>query len=227
MSTILIIDDDRFLLDSLQVLLSREHFTVRTATNARDGLQQIVAGPPDLLILDLSLPDEDGFTLCRRVRQKWKFPIVMLTSRSEMMEKVIGLEVGADDYVTKPFEGRELIARIRAQLRRTSEYTGQDAPSDWIEAGGLRVDFKAHKVFGPKGEAVLTELEFRLLAYFVQNAGRALSREQLFESVWGYDDAFNSNSLEVIVHRLRSKLEASGAQKPISTVRGYGYRFGE
>lgn len=225
MNEILVIDDDRFLLESVSRLLVKESFSVRVSPNASDGYREISDKQPDLLILDLSLPDEDGFALCRRIRTSWKFPILMLTSRSEMLEKVIGLEVGADDYLTKPFEGRELVARIRAHLRRVSHYTNMSMTHAVIEASGLCIDETARTATAGGEEIGLTELEFRLLLYMAKNAGRALGRDQLFESVWGYDEEFNSNSLEVIVYRLRSKLEKPLGRKIIHTVRGFGYKL--
>ena len=226
MSEILIIEDDPFLLSSLTQLLEASNFSVRGASNAKDGFASISDQVPDLAILDLGLPDEDGVSLCRRIRTKWNFPILMLTSRSDLLDKIIGLEVGADDYVTKPFESRELMARIRACLRRTSEYKPEDSKSEVIRSGPLAMDMKQRITTVDDQKVVLTALEFRLLHYFVANSGRVLEREQLFESVWGYDDEFNSNSLDVFVYRLRSKLERASGKRAIHTVRGFGYRFG-
>lgn len=225
MNDILVIDDDAFLLDSLKQLLSANGFAVRTATAAKDGFIQIAEKAPDLAILDLSLPDEDGINLCRRIRGKWTFPIVMLTSRSDLLDKVVGLEVGADDYLTKPFEGRELLARIRANLRRQSEYQPAADQSEAIEIGPLKLDIASRKATMYGQLVTLTALEFRLLHYFAVNSGRVLERESLFETVWGYDEEFNSNSLDVFVYRLRSKLEKASGIKLIHTVRGCGYRF--
>ncbi len=226
MSEILIIEDDPFLLSSLTQLLEANNFAVRGAGNAKDGFSSIAEQSPALLILDLGLPDEDGVSLCRRIRMKWTFPILMLTSRSDLLDKIIGLEVGADDYITKPFESRELLARIRSCLRRTSEYKIDDSNGEVMRSGPLTLDLKQRTTTVDDQRVVLTALEFRLLHYFVANAGRVLEREQLFESVWGYDDEFNSNSLDVFVYRLRTKLERASGKKAIHTVRGFGYRFG-
>jgi DNA-binding response OmpR family regulator len=225
MNDILVIDDDAFLLDSLRQLLQANGFAVRTAAAAKDGFMEIAQKTPDLTILDLSLPDEDGINLCRRIRAKWTFPIVMLTSRSDLLDKVVGLEVGADDYLTKPFEGRELIARVRANLRRQSEYQPTAASAETLEIGPLKLDFASRKATIQGQPVTLTALEFRLLHYFVANTGRVLERESLFETVWGYDEEFNSNSLDVFVYRLRTKLEKASGIKLIHTVRGCGYRF--
>ena len=226
MSEILIIEDDPFLLSSLTQLLEANNFTVRGAGSAKDGFAAIVEQIPSLLVLDLGLPDEDGVSLCRRIRTKWTFPVLMLTSRSDLLDKIIGLEVGADDYITKPFESRELLARIRACLRRTSEYKIDESKGEVIRSGPLVLDLKQRSTSVNDQRIVLTALEFRLLHYFVANAGRVLEREQLFESVWGYDDEFNSNSLDVFVYRLRTKLERASGRQAIHTVRGFGYRFG-
>jgi DNA-binding response OmpR family regulator len=225
MSEILIIEDDPFLLSSLTQLLEANSFTVRGAGTAKEGFASIAEHNPAMLILDLGLPDEDGVSLCRRIRTKWNFPILMLTSRSDLLDKIIGLEVGADDYITKPFESRELLARIRACLRRTSEYKIDDDKGELIYSGPLTMDMKQRTTSVNDQRVILTALEFRLLHYFVINAGRVLEREQLFESVWGYDDEFNSNSLDVFVYRLRTKLERASGKKAIHTVRGFGYRF--
>ena len=222
MSDVLIIEDDPFLLSSLTQLLEANNFTVRGAANAKDGFTSIAEQAPALLILDLGLPDEDGVSLCRRIRTKWTFPILMLTSRSDLLDKIIGLEVGADDYVTKPFESRELIARIRACLRRMSEYKIDDSMGELMRSGSLSLDLRQRTATVDDQRVVLTALEFRLLHYFVANAGRVLEREQLFESVWGYDDEFNSNSLDVFVYRLRTKIERASGKKAIHTVRGFG-----
>lgn len=225
MSEILVIEDDPFLSSSLRQLLEANGFEVRESANAKDGFAAIAEKEPALLILDLGLPDEDGVSLCRRIRTKWTFPILMLTSRSDLLDKIIGLEVGADDYVTKPFESRELLARIRAGLRRTSEYKGESDKQEVLRVGPLILDLKQRSAMVNDQKVVLTALEFRLLHYLVANSGRVLEREQLFESVWGYDDEFNSNSLDVFVYRLRNKLEKASGKKAIQTVRGFGYRF--
>jgi DNA-binding response OmpR family regulator len=222
---LLVIDDDLFLSDSLRQLLESQGFEVRTAHNAKDGLIAIVEKVPTLLILDLSLPDEDGVSLCRKIRAKWKFPIIMLTSRTDLMDKVIGLEVGADDYLTKPFEGRELVARVRANLRRLDEYTGNQEPQEELTVGPLTLDMKSRRVIVRDQTITLTAIEYRLLHYLVANSGRVMEREKLFETVWGYDELFNSNSLDVFVYRLRTKLEKACGTKLIHTVRGFGYKF--
>jgi two-component system alkaline phosphatase synthesis response regulator PhoP len=224
---LLLVDDDRFLLDNMKRYLSGQGFEVSVAPSAEDGMSQVAEQEPDLMVLDLGLPGLDGVSFCRRIRAKWRFPIIMLTARTEALDKVIGLEVGADDYLTKPFEPVELLARVRAQLRRANEYQAPDAPTTGsIEVGALTVDL-ARRSAEVSGRAVeLTSKEFDLLAYLAQNAGRVLERDYLFEKVWGYDSDFNTNSLDVIIYRLRKKLEP-GAASPrfLHTVRGFGYKL--
>lgn len=224
---ILLVDDDRFLLDSISRLLKQNGYEVRTAPSGEEGLQRLTEKEPDLMVLDLGLPGVDGISLCRRIRSTHRFPIIMLTARTDAMDKVIGLEVGADDYLTKPFDPAELLARVRAHLRRSIEYQApaQEGREAKMEIDDLRVDFEAREAFVKDKPTQLTAKEFDLLAYMVRNAGRALSREQLFETVWGYDIQFSSNTLDVFVYRLRSKIEEPLGKRFIHTVRGYGYKF--
>jgi len=179
-------------------------------------------------VLDISLPDFDGITLCRRLRSTHHFPIIMLTARSDSMEKVIGLEVGADDYLTKPFEPAELIARVRAHLRRAQEYT---TPLNAVESSktvlkGLVIDHEARDAFVEGQPAKLTKREFELLAHLAANVGRVVTRDSLFEHNWGFDIEFSSNSLDVHIYRLRKKIEPD-IEHPryIHTLRGYGYKL--
>ncbi len=225
MNQILVIEDDRFLQRSIRQVLEMRGFTVRLGSTASEGFAAIAESAPDLLILDLGLPDEDGISLCKRIRQKWRFPIVILSSRSDLTDKVVGLEVGADDYLTKPFEAGELIARVRANLRRQEEYSAVPKMEEVLSVGPLQMDLARRTVTVSDYAVHLTSLEFKLLYLLAMNSGRVLERETLFEQVWGYDDEFNSNSLEVFVYRLRSKLEKAAGLKMIETVRGVGYRL--
>jgi DNA-binding response OmpR family regulator len=222
---ILIVDDDRYLANGLARLLDGNGYQPRHAPDFSSGIREAGLKQPDLMILDLGLPDGDGLTLCRRVRAKWHFPVLMLTSRGTAMDKVVGLEVGADDYLSKPFEASELLARIRALLRRATEYRGQAEATVVAESGDVRVDLGARTASFAGTELELTETELRLLSLLVQNSGRAISRDSLFESVWGYDPEFGSNSLDVFVYRLRRKLAAAGGDGLVRTVRGFGYKF--
>jgi DNA-binding response OmpR family regulator len=227
MSTrILVVDDDRFLLENLKRLLAKNGYDVSIASSAEEALRSVAEAPPDLTILDVGLPDADGISVCRRIRGKWKFPVLMLTARSDAMDKVIGLEVGADDYLTKPFEPSELIARVRALLRRANEYAPEEAKEEKIEVGALIVDHQARDAFFEGKALGLTNREFELLAHLAANAGRVLTRESLFQRNWGYDISFNSNSLDVYIYRLRKKIEPD-PERPqyLHTYKGYGYKL--
>ncbi len=222
---VLIVDDDRFLLENLKRLLQREGYAVTSATSGEDALEYIAVEPCDLMILDLGLPGVDGLSTCRRLRGKHNFPVIMLTARSDAMDKVIGLEVGADDYLTKPFEPIELLARVRAHLRRSRDYqrTGEVSEPN-IYVGELLVDFGKRDVFVGGQPVELTTREFELVGHLARNLGRVVPRESLFERVWGYDMSFNSNSLEVYVYRIRKKIEADpNNPRYMKTVRGFGY----
>lgn len=222
---LLIVDDDRFLLENLRRLLQREGYNVCTAVSGEEALSHVASEPCDLMILDLNLPGADGLSTCRRLRGKHNFPVIMLTARSDAMDKVIGLEVGADDYLTKPFEPVELVARVRAHLRRAKDYgRGGDSVEAPVTLGDLMVDFEKRDVLQNGVPAGLTTREFELIAHLARNLGRVVPRESLFERVWGYDMDFNSNSLEVYVYRVRKKLERDpNAPVYLKTVRGYGY----
>lgn len=226
MKDILLIDDDRFITDSVGRFLASHGYEVRRCHTAGEGFRSITENQPDLLVLDLGLPDQDGISLCRRLRSQWSFPILMLTSRGQSMDKVVGLEVGADDYLTKPFDANELLARIRALLRRVAEYHAKPkAEENNILVGSLTVDMNARSASIDGKALEITETEFKILSYLASNAGRAISREMLFETIWGYDIEFSSNSLEVLIYRLRQKLEQAGCPNLIRTMRGYGYKL--
>lgn len=221
---LLIVDDDRFLQENLRKLLEREGFEVETANSGEDGLNLMERKEFDLLILDLGLPGDDGIATCRRVRRRWNFPVLMLTARSELVDKVTGFEVGADDYMTKPFEPSELVARVRAHLRRAKSYRAQAAPSGRF--GRLVIDFERRDALIDGKSVELTNREFELLSFLARNPDRAVSRATLFKSVWGYDMDFNSNSLDVYIYRIRKKIEVD-PNNPVylQTMRGFGYKL--
>ncbi|AIE85353.1 response regulator transcription factor [Fimbriimonas ginsengisoli] len=222
---LLVVDDDRFLLENVARLLQSQGYEVATASSGEEGLRAVERQIPDMAVLDVSLPDFDGITLCRRLRAIHRFPILMLTARSEAMDKVIGLEVGADDYLTKPFDPSELIARVRAHLRRAQEYASAPATSR-KRIGGLEIDHDTREALIDGKPIELTKREFELLAHLAANAGRVLTRESLFERNWGFDIEFSSNSLDVHIYRLRKKIEPDPDHPTyIHTVRGYGYRL--
>lgn len=222
---ILLIDDDPVLLDTLRYRLTREGFLVITAEDGVAGLELARQEKPDLVVLDLMLPELDGFDVCRILRKESNVPILMLTARETETDKVVGLELGADDYLTKPFSLRELIARIRALIRRAGVSEAQES-APVLTAGGVQVDTARREVI-LKGEPVaLKPKEFDLLAYLIANKGLALSREQLMEKVWGYEYEGEARTIDVHIRWLREKLEIDPSHPQlIETVRGVGYRF--
>ncbi len=220
---ILLVDDDRFLLENVSRLMSGQGFEVRTASDGAEALRAVDEFVPEIALLDVGLPDTDGVSLCRRLRESHRFPIIMLTALGESGEKIQGLDAGADDYLTKPFDPGELVARVRAHLRRVQEYT---APTGAITIGGLVIDPAGREASVDGRSIELTNKEFALLAHLGANAGKVVSREDLFSHSWGFDISFGSNSLDVYIYRLRRKLEAS-ADKPryLHTIKGYGYKL--
>ncbi len=228
-STVLVVEDDRFIQEKLLKLLTSEGYAAEIADSGEDAVEMMQRQAFDMVVLDLGLPGMDGITTCRRIRQKSKVPLLILTSRADASDRVLGLESGADDYLTKPFDPLELVARIRAHLRRVQEYQGDSGSAERapFEIDCLKIDFERREV-SVLGRAVdLTSKEYEVLAYLAHNRDRAISREQLFDKVWGYDEEFCTNSLDVHIYRLRKKIEAN-ADRPrlLHTIRGYGYRLG-
>lgn len=223
MAKILVIEDDSSLRDALVYNLRREDYTPIVATDAPSGLAAVRREKPDLVVLDLMLPGGSGFDLCREVRAFSTVPIIMLTARGEDIDRVLGLEIGADDYVTKPFSLRELLARIKAHLRRV-EFDREGESEDRLSHGPLVVDVRARMVV-VEGEAVtLQPKEFDLLVYFMRNPGVVLTRDRLLIGVWGHEFV-GERTVDVHVRRVRAKLERAGAADPIRTVHGVGYAF--
>ena len=223
---ILAVDDDRNNLKMLAFLLSEEGYEVITADKGKTALELVDSQHPDLVILDLMMPQIDGYEVCRRVRQTMDVPIIILSAKGETADKVAGLELGADDYLPKPFEPSELLARVKAVLRR-SEISTFDDPDAAVALRGLRLDPVDHRVVLENGDTVdLTPIEFRLLHCLMRNAGRTLTHDFLLSHAWGYEYDGYSNQIAVYVRRLRSKIEKDPANPEyISTVRGLGYRF--
>ncbi len=220
MATILIVDDEPNIVDLAKLYLQQEGFRVEAVANGKDALARVAALRPALVVLDIMLPGLDGFEVCRRIRQQGDVPILMLTARSDDTDKIVGLELGADDYMTKPFNPRELAARVKAVLRR---YEAGQRPSSVLEAGDLRLDLARREVTVAGKPATLRTKEFDLLAAFLRNRGIVLTREQLLEMVWGYDFLGESRTVDVHVTHLREKLQ--GSRVAIETVRGVGYRL--
>jgi len=231
MSKILIVEDDKTLLDALKYNISKEGYEAVTAVDGVQALETARAEKPDLIILDIMLPKLDGFEVCRILRKETTVPILMLTAKVEEIDKVVGLEIGADDYMTKPFSLRELLARVRAMLRRT-EMMRQEALSEEeavppaLKVGDLRIDFARHQVSLGDSILNLSPKEFELLAFLVRNRGRAFSRDYLLDKVWGYDYAIDTHTVNVHIRWLRQKIEADPAHpQRLLTVRGVGYKF--
>jgi two-component system response regulator RegX3 len=224
MSRILIVEDEESFSDPLSYLLEKEGFTVAVAATGPDALVEFDANGADLVLLDLMLPGLSGVEVCRALRAKSSVPIIMLTAKDSEIDKVVGLEMGADDYVTKPYSARELLARVRAVLRRLAE---AEEPADAsVQAGPVRMDVDRH-VVTVNGKATPMPLkEFELLELLLRHAGRVLTRGQLIDRVWGSDYVGDTKTLDVHVKRLRAKVEPDpGNPRHILTVRGLGYKF--
>jgi DNA-binding response OmpR family regulator len=219
---VLIIDDDEKLDALLEEFLGRFGFTVRACTHADEGLRALERHPPDLVILDVMLPGADGFSVCRTIRQTSRVPIIMLTARGDVMDRVVGLELGADDYLPKPFEPRELVARMQAVLRRGS------APleDERLRAGALEVNWTTCSARIDGKPLALTSAEFELLGLLVRNRGRVLTRERIMDETRGIDWEAYDRSIDVLISRVRQKLGDDPRQPTfIRTVRGVGYSF--
>ena len=224
MSKVLVVEDEESFSDALSYMLRREGYEVEVATTGPEALIAFDRSGADLVLLDLMLPGLSGTEVCRTLRAKSTVPIIMVTARDTEVDKVVGLELGADDYVTKPFSSRELVARIRAVLRRGGE--AEELLTATVEAGPVRMDVERH-VVSVDGEPIAMPLkEFDLLELLLRNAGRVLTRGQLIDRVWGADYVGDTKTLDVHVKRLRSKIEPDPANpKYLVTVRGLGYKF--
>ena len=225
MSKILIVEDEEALSDPLAFLLGREGFQTVVVDNGLDALPTFEREGADLVLLDVMLPGMPGTEVCRKLREVSSVPIIMLTAKDSELDKVFGLELGADDYVTKPYSARELIARIRAVLRRRS--AEPDTPTDTVLTGGpVRMDIDRHVVTVNGEEVPMPLKEFELLEILLRNVGRVMTRGQLIERVWGADYVGDTKTLDVHIKRLRSKIEPdSSAPHYVVTVRGLGYKF--
>jgi DNA-binding response OmpR family regulator len=224
---ILILEDEVSLAQAVAYALKREGFQVRIATDGQEGLRMALTEKPDLVILDLMLPKLDGWEVCRTLRAKSPVPILILTARGEEHDKVIGLELGADDYVVKPFSMRELIARVRALLRR-AKMTAMPEEPEILQSGNLTLYVAEHRAELNGKELPLAPKEFALLKVLMLNKGRAMSRDQLLELVWGGKEFIDPHTVDVHVHWLREKIEPDPKNpRRIVTVRGVGYRFVE
>ena len=226
MPTILIVEDDDTVREALSAGLESEGYEVILSDNGLDGLKQAKEEGPDLILLDLMLPEMDGLSVCRALRRDFDVPIIMLTARGTEMDKIVGLETGADDYVVKPFSLGELLARIRSLLRRTKNDKQENQMQ--LTSGDISLDLTSRRVSKDDAEVHLTQKEFNLLAELIRNKGAVLSRDLLLEKVWGYSYVGNTHTVDVHIRWLREKIELDPS-KPVRivTVRGVGYRFEE
>ena len=230
MTTILIVEDEESLADPLAFLLRKEGFDVLLAPDGPSALEQFAANTVDIVLLDLMLPGMSGTDVCKQLRATSSVPVIMVTARDSEIDKVVGLELGADDYVTKPYSSRELIARIRAVLRRGGEVSSEgseEEPDDQVlEGGRVRMDVERHTVLVDGQPVAMPLKEFDLLEYLMRNAGRVLTRGQLIDRIWGADYVGDTKTLDVHVKRLRTKIEQEPSRpKQLVTVRGLGYKF--
>ncbi|MCW3844283.1 response regulator transcription factor [Micromonospora yasonensis] len=225
MSRVLVVEDEESFSDALSYMLRKEGFEVSVAATGPSALTEFDRTGADIVLLDLMLPEMSGTEVCRQLRQRSHVPIIMVTARDSEIDKVVGLEIGADDYVTKPYSPRELVARIRAVLRRQStEAAESGAPT--LAAGPVRMDIERHVVTVDGAAVQLPLKEFELLELLLRNAGRVLTRGQLIDRVWGADYVGDTKTLDVHVKRLRSKIEPEpSAPRYIVTVRGLGYKY--
>lgn len=223
---VLVVDDDPPSLKMIAFLLSEEGYEVVTADNGVDALRLIEQEIPDLVILDVMMPGLDGFEVTKRIRRSMNLPIIILSAKGETTDRVTGLDLGADDYLAKPFEPAELLARVRSVMRRAEAFTFGE-PQTALAVGGIRLDPITNKVELPDGRsAELTPIEFRLLHCLMRNPGRTLTHDQILSSVWGYDYEGYSNQVAVYMRRLRLKVEQDPDHpRYLQTVRGLGYRF--
>ena len=225
-TTVLVVEDEESFVDALVVGLKREGFLVKVARDGLEALTLFDAVQPDLVLLDVMLPKMSGIDVCREIRSKSRVPIVMVTAKGSEIDTVVGLEVGADDYVTKPYRLRELVARMRAVLRRAPRGAEGEEPGEVLEVGDVRLDPERHEVT-VRGEKVSLPLkEFELLELFLSNPGRVLTRETLIDRVWGPHYVGDTKTLDVHVKRLRAKVEEEpSTPKRITTIRGLGYKY--
>jgi two-component system response regulator RegX3 len=226
MTKILVVEDEPSFSDALSYLLGREGFDISVADTGIKAVEEFERHGADLVLLDLMLPGLSGTDVCRQIRSKSNVPIIMLTAKDTEVDKVVGLELGADDYVTKPYSTRELVARIKAVLRRVAEGDDVQSADGSLSAGPVRMDIERHIVTVNGATQSLPLKEFELLEYLMRNSGRVLTRSQLIDRVWGSDYFGDTKTLDVHIKRLRAKIEADPANPIfIQTVRGLGYKF--
>lgn len=223
---ILIVDDEKNIVDILKFNLKKEGFTTVEAYDGEQAIELAMSEKPDLILLDVMLPKMDGFTVCRKLRQSMSTPIIMLTAKEEEVDKVLGLELGADDYITKPFSQRELMARIKANIRRIAMEETAVAKSSYIQCSDLQIDCDRYEIKRGDTDIELTLREFELVKFLAMHPGQIFSRENLLEKVWGYEYYGDVRTVDVTIRRVREKLERDPSNcEYILTKRGVGYYF--
>ena len=226
MTKVLIVEDEISFSDALAYLLKKESYDVEVAVNGKDAIELFNSFAPDLILLDLMIPEVSGTEVCRVIRSTSQVPIIMLTAKDSEIDKVVGLELGADDYVTKPYSSRELLARIKAVMRRNSNESSQFDEGVELSVGPIRMDLDKHTVTVNSNPVTFPLKEFELLEYLMRNSGRVLTRSQLIDRVWGNDYFGDTKTLDVHIKRLRAKVEADPANPTIiHTIRGLGYKL--
>lgn len=224
MTRILVVEDEASFSEALAYLLTKEGFEVTVAENGADAITAFARNGADLVLLDLMLPGLSGVEVCRQIRSYSQVPIIMLTAKDDEVDKVVGLEIGADDYVTKPYKSRELVARIRAVLRRQGN--SEEVSESVLTAGGVSMDVERHMVSVRGANVALPLKEFELLEMLLRNAGRVLTRGQLIDRIWGSNYVGDTKTLDVHIKRIRAKIEEDPAEPSIiTTVRGLGYKY--
>lgn len=223
MNPILVIDDEELIRNLVRMYLEREGYEVEDAENGREALDKISKREYALLVVDVMMPEMDGWSVCREVREKSNIPIIMLTARGEEFDRILGFELGADDYLVKPFSTKELVARVKALLRRSGSNLAGSS-SDLV-FGSLRIEKEKHRVLLDNEPITLTPREFELLYFLAKNPGRVFSREQLMEMVWGYDFYGDARTVDTHVKKIREKLSHPEVRSMLATVWGVGYKF--
>lgn len=226
MTRILLVEDERAIAQPLGFLLEKEGYDVEIVHDGKDALEAFAASPPDLVLLDVMLPGISGTEVCRAIRAHSRIPIIMLTAKDSEVDIVVGLELGADDYVTKPYASSELLARVRAVLRRSESVADRVDDGGVLESSGIRLDSDRHALTVRGSEVQMPLREFELLEFLMENAGRVLTRAQLIDRVWGSDYFGDTKTLDVHIKRIRSRIEEKPSEPQLlTTVRGVGYRF--
>ena len=222
---ILIVDDEENICELVRLYIEKEGFDAIIANDGQEAVAKFNKEKPDLILLDIMLPIKDGWQVCREIRAQSKVPIIMLTAKGETFDKVLGLELGADDYVVKPFEPKELIARIRAVLRRSADSVDEKADEDELSFDGLKINQSTYEVYIDDKKVEMPHKEFELLYFLAKNTNKVFTRDQLLDEIWGYEFFGDSRTVDVHIKRIREKLEGENRTWALKTVWGVGYKF--